>query len=397
MSAPGIIYSDYNNTVLQEYGYQLYGNGTLSNATDCFLSFGQFIPFIGENGTVYNGTACDYPYYSIKARGAVGVVFSVLSIMLLPVSMYNLRKHGTRHSKHEHKRFRLVGRRWQWYWLFVVHVLAAVAGFLSLDIDRDYIQGTSLTTYGAVYSVILAVCLASVWEMTRHWGSFEERRLFEADPFRFRHDDRRSMVHLLMPLVFYLFGFLLFLLTVLRNWGLLIQVNSTFVTDNRWKAGVFFGLIALFIIFVQVGVTYYYYHPPKLPWKLPLCYVGVTVLVAYSIGFSFDEKISPFSSHANVLAVALWGYLPVIYIIVVMNVCGHYQMNDDLVILKEANEREQANTKVVLDTIVVHDTKFSSGSDETTADSVTLTEPQRAYTNAEIKAFARANMKDASK
>ncbi|KAK9368770.1 hypothetical protein V1509DRAFT_60498 [Lipomyces kononenkoae] len=396
MSSPVIINSNYNDTVLQDYGYELYGNGTLSNGTDCYLSFGQFLPFIAENGTVFNGTVCDYPYYGIKARGAVGLVFATLAILLLPASMYNLRRHGARHVQYEHKRFRLIGRRWQWYWLFLVHVLSAVAGFLSIDIDRDYIQGTSLTAYGAIYSTILPVCLASVWEMTRHWGSFEERRRFEADPFRYRHNDVRSKVHLFMPLIFYLFGFLLFLLTVLRNWGLLIQVNSTFIVDNRWKAGVFFGLIAWLIIFVQVGVTYYYYDPAKLPWKIPLCLVGLGALVAYSIGMSFNQTISPFNAHADVLAVALWGYLPVIYIIVVMNVCGHYQLNDDLIVLKEKEERDRATTRAVLENVVVHDTKYSSGSDESTMDTFYPTQPQRAYTTAEIKAFAKANMRDAS-
>ncbi|KAK9332355.1 hypothetical protein V1520DRAFT_335309 [Lipomyces starkeyi] len=397
MSAPGAINSDYNSTVLDDYGYQLYSNGTLSNGTNCFLSFGQFYPVIADNGTVYNGTSCNYPFYAIKSRGAVGLVLAILSIVLLPVSMYNLRKHGTRHTNYEHKRFRLIGRRWQWYWLILVHILAAVAGFMSIDIDRDYIQGTSLTSYGAVFSTILPTCLASVWEMTRHWGSFEERRLFEADPFRFRNDDRRSMVHLLMPIIFYLFGFLLFLLTVLRNWSLLIKINLTFIVDNRWKAGVFFGLIAWLTILTQIGVTYYYYDPAKLPWKIPLCFVGVAALVAYSIGMSFQEDISPFNPHAHVLAVALWGYLPVIYIMVVMNVCAYYQMNDDLVILKEKDERDQATTKVVLDNVVVHDAKTSSGSGETTADTLIPTQPQRAYTNAEIKAFARANMRSTAK
>ncbi|KAK9248676.1 hypothetical protein V1506DRAFT_452220 [Lipomyces tetrasporus] len=393
MSAPAAINTGYNDTVLSEYGYQLYDNGTLSNGTDCFLSFGQFYPFIAENGTVYNGTSCSYPFYRIQARGAVGIVFAVLSILLIPISMYNLRKLGTRHSKYEQKRFRLIGRRWQWYWLFVVHILAAVAGFMSIDIDRDYIQGTSLTSYGAVFSSILPACLASVWEMTRHWGSFEERRVFEADPFRFRNNDRRSMVHLLMPIIFYVFGFLLFLLTVLRNWTVLIKINSTFIVDNRWKAGVIFGLISWLMIFAQVCVTYYYYHPAKLPWNIPLCYVGAAALVAYSIGLSFNEDISPFNPDASVLAVALWGYLPIIYIMVVMNVYAHYQMNDDLVIQKEKDERDKATTKVVLENVVVHDTKNSSGG---TADTLIPTQPQRAYTNAEIKAFARANMRQGS-
>lgn len=170
MAPPQPIFSNYNQTTLEQYSYVLYpGNGTISNGTNCYLSFGNFHPSIYSNGTVDNGTNCDSPYYGIAARGGVGIAFATISILLLPFSINSLHRLGKQHLKHEHKRFRLISRRWQWYWVFLIHALSAVAGFLSIDIDRDYIAGTSFTSYGAVFTAVFPCCLGAVWEMTRHW------------------------------------------------------------------------------------------------------------------------------------------------------------------------------------------------------------------------------------
>ncbi|KAK9479526.1 hypothetical protein V1514DRAFT_278482 [Lipomyces japonicus] len=395
-NAPEPINYDFNYTTLDFFNYTIYDNGTVSNFSNCYLTFGEFHPVIESNGTVFNTTACDYPYYGPHARAGVGVAFAVLSLVLLPYTMFNLRRLGKQHSITEYKRFRVVGRRWQWYWLIIVHALAAVAGFLSIDIDRAYLQGSSLTGYGAVFTAMLPVCFGVTWEMTRHWGSFEERRLFEADPFMFRYDDCRSKVHLIMPLVFYMFGFFLFLLTVLRNWTNLIRINANFNTDTRWKVGVFLGVIAYFVIALQVYVTFRFYHPAKIQARIPLVYIGLGVFLAYNIAFAFDSSLSPFNPNSPVAAVAVWGYVPVLYIILVMNITGHRLMNEDKFIMQESREREAKNMTIVMQTVVVEESKHqlagsSSSSASASQGEASNSTPARGYTVAEIKAFTKAN------
>jgi hypothetical protein len=101
-----------------------------------------------------------------------------------------------------------VSRRWAWYWFIVAAACGVVSGITSIDVDRDYLQGTALILQNAFYYVTLPAMLASVWEMTRHWGSLCERILVDEDPWRFPDDDRRSKIEFYLPLVFYLFGFL---------------------------------------------------------------------------------------------------------------------------------------------------------------------------------------------
>ncbi|KAK7208314.1 hypothetical protein BZA70DRAFT_265604 [Myxozyma melibiosi] len=412
MSPPGTLYTDYNQTVLDLFDYVIYpGNGTVSNVSNCYLSFGSYHPEIYADGTVENNVSCDSPYYGIASRGGIGIAFGALSILMLPFSMNNLHRLGKMHVKREHKRFRLISRRWQWYWVFVIHALSAVAGFLSIDIDRDYIQGTSLTSYGAVFTSIFPCCLGAVWEMTRHWGSFEERQSYEDDPYGFRDDKLRTNYFLLAPIFVYLFGFLFFLLTVLRNWTNVIRVNSDFIVDSRWKVGIFLGVVCFILIITHVFVIRHYWHPKRLPWRIPLCFLGVAVMLSYSIALSFDGSLSPFNPSSSVVAVSVWGYIPVLYLLFVMNITANFQKNDDKVILEQRAVREQERMRVALETVVVHDDddageptvldeeKTLDGSSplaySATYDFDGKPRPsqKRTYTNAEIKAFARANAK----
>lgn len=118
-----------------------------------------------------------------------------------------LKKHGSTHIPIE-KRFRLVSRRWQWYWFFATAAVGAISGLVSIDVDRDYVQGTALILQGFFYYLMLPTALASIWEMTRHWGSFCERQLVDPDPWYFPDHDRRSKIEFYLPLVFYLWAFL---------------------------------------------------------------------------------------------------------------------------------------------------------------------------------------------
>jgi hypothetical protein len=73
----------------------------------------------------------------------LGIVFAVVFGFLLVLCLLCLRKHGESHLPAE-KGFRLISRRWQWYWLIVTATIGMISGFTAIDVDRFYIQGAPL-------------------------------------------------------------------------------------------------------------------------------------------------------------------------------------------------------------------------------------------------------------
>lgn len=197
----------FNESLLNQFNYTIYSNGTLSNATKCVLAFDIYKPVMLYNGTILNGTKCDSPVDPIEVRGALGIAFAVLFAGIIMWGTVNLRKHGQSHLPVE-KNFRLVSRRWPWYWLIVTAAIGCISGFMAIDVDRDYMPGAAIILQSFFYYVCLPTVLAAVWEMTRHWGSFEERKILDKDAFALKSDDRRSKIEFYTPLVFYLFAFM---------------------------------------------------------------------------------------------------------------------------------------------------------------------------------------------
>lgn len=344
----GPIHSDYNKTTLDFYNYTLYDNGTLSNGTKCYLSFGEFHPILYDNGTFENQTSCDYPLYAIKSRGAVGMAWSIILILLLPVTLFCLSKHGRAYT-HEKKQYRRFSRKWQWYWLLVLQALGGIAGFFSIDLDRDYIQGSSLTSYSAIYCATLPVSLATAWELTRHWGSFEERKNEDADPFIYSGTyTERTRAHWLMALSFYVAGFINFLLTVLRNWNKLKGDQASRAVDVRWKVGGIFAIIAWLIIILQILLCRTYFRVWNLPFVIPAVLFCVLILIAFNLSFMWNFPYSPFNVHSNIPYVAIMGYLPVLAIVVLMNMSGLVRENEDRVILALRKERDKVQMAAIL-------------------------------------------------
>lgn len=159
------------------------------------------------NGTVYNGSKCDATILPIDARGGLGIAFGVVHAILLVLALTCLKKHGTLHLPAD-RNFRLISRRWQWYWVSVVSACAMISCFTAIDVDRNYTQSLALILTNFFYYITLPATLAAIWEMTRHWGSFCERLVLDEDSFKYLHGDRRSKIELYIPLVFYLWAFL---------------------------------------------------------------------------------------------------------------------------------------------------------------------------------------------
>ena len=64
----------FNRTILGEYGYQLYSNGTLSNGSWCMLTNPPYTPtLLYPNGTFVNSTWCYTPINPIGTRAKIAV------------------------------------------------------------------------------------------------------------------------------------------------------------------------------------------------------------------------------------------------------------------------------------------------------------------------------------
>lgn len=158
----------FNRTALTHFNYTLYSNGTLSNGSNCWLTFERYTPHMLGNGTFINGTSCYVPIKGLEARGSTGVAFATLFAIAILFSVVNLRKHGTRFLPVE-KKWNIVGRRWQWYWMLFLGACGTISCFMSIDVDRDYLQSTAIVLQSFFYHLMLPVMLAVVWESVRHW------------------------------------------------------------------------------------------------------------------------------------------------------------------------------------------------------------------------------------
>ena len=158
----------FNRTTLNYWNYTLYDNHTLSNGSDCYLTFPQLHPVLLSNGTFINGTTCYYPWYGIQKRGSLGIVFACFFAASIMFTLVNLRKHGKLFLPNE-KRFHAIGRRWQWYWMLFVAACGIISCVSAVDVDRDYLQSLAIILQNFFFYLMMPGILATVWEGVRHW------------------------------------------------------------------------------------------------------------------------------------------------------------------------------------------------------------------------------------
>jgi hypothetical protein len=158
----------FNGTALNLFNYTLYSNGTLSNGSNCWLAFDIFQPQMHLNGTFLNATSCYTPIVDLQDRGKIGIAFAAMFAGSILFTLLNLRKHGKTFLPPE-KRWRAIGRRWLWYWLLFTAVCGVISGFMSIDVDRDYLQSLPLILQSLFYYLMLPSAMAAVWEGVRHW------------------------------------------------------------------------------------------------------------------------------------------------------------------------------------------------------------------------------------
>ncbi|KAL1956622.1 hypothetical protein VTO42DRAFT_6969 [Malbranchea cinnamomea] len=353
---------NFNLTALNYYNYTLYSNGTLSNGTKCVLAFDAYQPTLLWNGTFINGTTCYAPIESIEDRGKIGIAFSSFFALQLFFAVVNLRKHGKRYLP-IHKRFSLVGRRWQWYWLIFLASVATISCVMSVDVDRYFLQDLPLILQSIFYHLMLPIMLAAIWEGVRHWGSWLERQIYDADPFAFEAQTSRERHELYMPLLFYFFGFMHFFLTVPRSWTRVPMQSSPEQsaakaiptgTDARFKAASIVAIPCIIIICYCIYHNFYWYKrcPPgrspiifyatSIPLKFTLAIILVTIKVAFNIAAAFVWRISPLKYDVNNGWLYGLGYTPVLVALIIFNIWGYLDQNEDRIIIQQRIARGQA-------------------------------------------------------
>lgn len=198
----------FNLTTLRHFNYTLYSNETVSNGTKCYLTFDPYIPAIlHNNGSWVNATQCWYAVDNVGPRGYTGIGMAAAFTLALVLVLTVLTKHGRLYLPTE-KRFYAIGRRWQWYWCSFVCACALVSLFLNIDVDRFRVQELPIIITSFFWFLMCMGSTAAVWEAVRHWGSWQERQFVDPNPFILPQDDRRAKIEFYLPLVFYLFTWL---------------------------------------------------------------------------------------------------------------------------------------------------------------------------------------------
>ncbi|KAF2444113.1 hypothetical protein P171DRAFT_463849 [Karstenula rhodostoma CBS 690.94] len=326
---------------LTTHHYALYTNNTISNGSECYLAFDGFRPRMLDNGTWIHATSCYIPYFGISTRGVTSIVFGGLFGLGVLFTLMNLKRHGAQYLR-EDKRFRLVGRRWQWYWMLFVSACAMVSLFTGVDVDRYYLQQMPIMLQCFFFTLMVPGSLAMVWEGVRHWGSWQERQLVDADPYGMPPDARRTRIQFYSPLLFYLLAWLTFFLTIPKPWSPIQKQNSPeqtraiampAATDTRNKAGALVAALACLTIAASLSHTLHIYkphtHTPAVPIHLLLNLALLALRTAYAIVSSFAWSLS-LSNHAVPIAypIAL-GYAPPLLIILAANAAAFRVENED--------------------------------------------------------------------
>ena len=198
----------WNLKTLNHWNYTYNSNGTFSNGSRCVLVFEPYTPQqLLPNGTFLDDTSCYSPTRPVGARSMASLASSCFLFFSIIFTLINLRKHG-RHFLPPEKRFRTIGRRWQWYWMLLVAAFGTVSGITSVDVDRYYLPELPIVLTNIFWFLMLPATMAIVWESVRHWGSWQERKAIDPNPFALGQEDRRSKVEFCLPLVFYLFAWL---------------------------------------------------------------------------------------------------------------------------------------------------------------------------------------------
>ncbi|KAF2174772.1 hypothetical protein K469DRAFT_704375 [Zopfia rhizophila CBS 207.26] len=354
----------FNLTALKKFNYTLYTNKTISNSSRCYLIFDNFRPSMLSNGSWVNATTCYIPYYRIHGRGIASIVLASLFCISIMFTLINLRKHGRLYLR-EDKRFRVVGRRWQWYWMLFVAACGMISTLTGVDVDRYYLQQMPIILQSFFFMLMVPGALAMVWEATRHWGSWQERQIVDRDPFVLPQDDKRAKTEFWLPLIFYLFAWLNFFMVIPRSWTPIQKQNTPEQKENiarpaatgpRGKVGAVLAVMAWFVICYSLYHSIKCYKPRTTgiwnkfnsfcrhcPAKLFVTILLLAVRLGYGIASAWFWDLSIFQDNVVIGWPFGLGYGPIFLILFVFEIAGFIEENEDKIIIQQRRDRGQAN------------------------------------------------------
>lgn len=328
------------------FNYSTYGNGTISNWSRCFLvRSGYLTPIIFPNGTVVNGTACDTPDNAITPAGIATLVIGVLAAVIIPVTAYNLKKHGR--SLLFRKRTMPHPYRWEYYWCMINSAVLCIAGCFFMDVTRCVAQGTSMSIYGILFEASCACMLATVWELTRNWNR-QSRERFKDEFADFSPAEERARptyrLEFILPCTFYLFAFICLFVEALRPWTRIVKLYAPDAMDSRFRAGAFIGIVALAHIPAMFIMTVLSWRPRLKSAEVAailLCLAFCIIRVAYQIAQFWDYSINSLNPDARIAVTVPVGWLPVLMVLIIVNVKGLLVPNEDEFLVNRRKQREK--------------------------------------------------------
>lgn len=356
----------FNQTALERWNYTLYSNGTLSNGTDgwCILTFPPFEPsYVFPNGSFINSTSCYSPIKPISTRGYISIALAVAYGIALMFTLINLARHGRMYLPTE-KRFRPVGRRWQWYWMITMCATAFVSLIIGIDIDRYYLPQIPIVVSSFFWMLLNLCTMACVWEAVRHWGSWMERQYIDPDPFALAMDDKRAKFEFWVPLVFYFWWWLDFFMVIPRSWGNIEHQRTPeqtrsdaapTATDGRFKAAAFMLFVCWLIIVYHLRHSIKHYRERNrgyinraiglikyTPYRFQLIVPIALFVVAFQALSAWEFEYSVFNVNGNYISIFVGGYAPALLIMLVQIIAGFGNPNEDKELIRQRRVRGAA-------------------------------------------------------
>lgn len=355
----------FNLTALERWNYTLYSNQTLSNVSKCYLVFDSYTPdYLFANGSFTNSTSCYSPINPLSVRGYTSIGLAVVYGFCLMFTLICLHRHGRMFLPSE-KRFRPIGRRWQWYWMIAMCATGFISLIVNIDVDRYYLPEIPIVLTSFFWFLMNVCTMACVWEAVRHWGSWQERQYIDPDPFALAMDDKRAQFEFWVPLFFYLWWWLDFFLVIPRNWGnieMQRSVEQTLVraapsaTDGRFKAAAFVLLMA------WINCAYHLRHSIKhykernrgifnraiglvkfIPYRFLLILPLALSVVAFQALSAWEFQYSVMDITGNKISLFVGGYVPAILIMLVQIIAGLLNPNEDRELIRQRRLRGDRN------------------------------------------------------
>lgn len=209
--------------------------------------------------------------------------------------------------------------------------------------------------------------------LTKIRGSWQERQICDADPLSLPQDDRRSRIEFYLPLVFYLFNWLLFFMTIPHPWTAVEMQRSSsqaetvarpMALDGRFKAGALFAFAAWVVTCFSLSHSMRHYHYPAQALlrshqmsdnslvALCLSIVVAAFAVGYAVAGTWVWSISPLNATVSPGFLFGIGYGSPLLIVLLYNIHGSITGNDDQTLLMQRDHSQhESNHELGLDRV----------------------------------------------